>query len=152
MDGRLLVEQLDSDFQKALQPPPGKSDRFLVPPEVLRLIIEKVVVSVIGGLIMKAGGAAWAWWKNRGKEVEQVKGRPTPQLASQSQALLAEAETELCQALNKLSASQLKPPDRAELTREIRVILADFNFSDAEADRVAGAMADAVLARLATAA
>src|ERR1700693_151341 len=133
VDGRLLMEQLDSDFQKTLQPPHGKSDRVFVPPEIIKLIVEKVVVSIIGGLSMQAGGAVSNWWKNRGKDLNDVKGRPTPELAAQSRALLDEAETQIREELAKTSPQQLKAPDRAELTREIRAILADFHFSDTEA-------------------
>ena len=91
------------------------------------------------------------WWKNRGKDLNAVKGRPTPELAAQSRALLDEAQTQIREELAKTSPEQLKAPDRAELTRQIRATLADFHFSDTEADRVAAAMADAVLARLAAA-
>jgi hypothetical protein len=150
MDGNLLFEEVSSDCRQALQPPAGKSDRGFIPPEVIRMIIEKVAVNIIGALLGMAYAKSLAWWNDRKKSLaEEVKGAPTPELAAKSQPLLDDTKTRLVEELAKVPPKDLAATDRPQLTHEVRVVLIDFHFSDAEADRVSRAMVDAVLARIA---
>jgi hypothetical protein len=148
MEGNALFEELENDLRKTLMPPAGKSDRGFIPPEILKAIIEKVVVTIVAGLLAKAGAAIGDWWKGRKQQLDGIQGRPTAELAAEAAPILEGTKAQLAAELSKLPQRQLPPPDRGQLVGDIRVVLIEFHFSDTEADRVAKDMAEAVAARL----
>src|SRR5262245_33755600 len=115
MNASTLLEELTADFREALQPPTGKADRGFVPPEIVQLIAEKVLVSILASIVLKVGSAAWDWWKRQGTDLDEIKGRPTIDLAAQSQPILGEMKSHLVTELDNASVRELNLPDRAEL-------------------------------------
>jgi signal recognition particle GTPase len=145
-----LFDTLRPDCEKALQPPPGVSvTRMGIPPDLVHAIVEKILVTVVGGILTTVATQPFRdWWTKRKKALHsEVKthGTRDPQQLEEARHLLADTEQRMLQELAAVQISDLDDQQVSEIRTEVRTVLIDSNFGDEHANRVTEQISTAII-------
>lgn len=153
-----LMVGLRSDVERALEPPPDTSTtRWLIPPDQLQAIVEKIVIGIAGGLLSRAAGAAGSrfadWWAARKKQLADVPPRTgdaarTSQQSAAATELLADTEKRIEAELQRVGPAGIPAADITAIREDIRIALLKSDFSDAHATRISVELSQTVARRL----